>query len=330
VSRRRFLAALAALVVFAPAGAGAQAPGKTYRIAVLALPGTPLPQTVTGIESFRRELGTLGWVEGRNVVIDVRHADREQLDETAARIVRERFDLIVTMAIPSALAAKKATSTIPIVMATSADPVGSGLVASLARPGGNVTGTSFVAHELPGKRLELLKQMVPRLRRVGVVYPERSASLAFTTQWIAETERAAGTLGLSVQRLPITIPTEWDPTLAAAKRDGVGALTVVESPDVIAQADRLAAAALKHQLPAIFGSRSHVAAGGLMAYGAVSMRSWTRAAVYVDKILRGAKPADLPVEQATSFGLLINAKTAGALHLTIPAVLRLQAEEIIE
>ncbi len=323
------LLTVVALIVL-PSVAGAQAPGKTYRIAILALPSTPLPGTRSGIESFRRELATLGWVEGRNVAIEIRHADREQLDTAAARIVRERFDLIVTMAIPSALAAKKATSTIPIVMATSADPVGSGLVDSLARPGGNVTGTSFVGHELPGKRLDLLKQMVPRLRRVGAVYPERSAPLAFTAQWLAETERAAQALGLSVQRLPIAIPTDWDATFAGAKRDGVGALAVVESPDLLAQAERLAAAALRHQLPGVFGNRAQVAAGGLMAYSAVGMNSWARAAVYVDKILRGARPADLPIEQATTFGLLINAKTASALHLTIPAALRLQAEEIIE
>jgi putative ABC transport system substrate-binding protein len=329
--RCRAAAATLLLVAVGLAIVAAQAPVKAYRIAILAFPAQPVAQTVAGVASFRRRLAALGWIEGRNVVIEERHVEREQLDEAAARIVRERVDLIVAVTIPAGLAAKKATATIPIVMATSADPVGSGLVESLARPGGNVTGLSFAGHELPGKRLELLGQMVPRLAHVGAVYPQRSMQVPFVSQWIAETERAARALALTLQRVPAPHPADWDATFAAAKRDGVRGLTLVESPDFLAEASLIAAAALRHRLPTVFGGRAHVDAGGLMAYGdSASDQRWARAAAYVDKILRGTKPADLPVEQSTTFDLVINAKTAKVLALAIPSALRLQAAEILE
>jgi putative ABC transport system substrate-binding protein len=330
--RSRWLVpAVALLALVAPLAAGAQAPSsKVHRIAILAFPSVPNPPTVAGIEVFRRGLRELGWVEGRNIVIEVRRTERERLDEAAAQLVSERFDLIVTVAIPSGLAAKKATATIPIVMATSADPVGSGLVASLARPGGNVTGLSSVVHELPGKRLELLKELVPRLRRVAALYHEGAASLPFVVQWVRDNEKAARALGLTLKPIAVKEPFDWEATVAAAKRDGVRALTLVESPVFIARAPEIAAAALRHRLPTVFGVRAHVEAGGLMTYGASTDELWRRAPAYVDKILRGTKPADLPIEQPTKFELVINAKTAKALGLTIPAVLRLQATEVIE
>ena len=323
--------AVALLALVAPLAAGAQAPSaKVHRIAILAYPSVPNPQTAAGIEAFRRGLRELGWVEGRNIVIEVRQTERERLDEAAARIVSERFDLIVTVAIPSGLAAKKATATIPIVMATSADPVGSGLVDGLARPGGNVTGLSLVMQELPGKRLELLKKLVPRLGPVAALYPETTASLPFIVQWVTENERAAKVLGLTLRPVAWKEPVDWDATFEAVKRDGVRALTVVESPVASALAPEIAAAALRHRLPTVFGIRAHVEAGGLMAYGASIAELWRRAPTYVDKILRGTKPAELPVEQPTKFELMINAKTAKALGLTIPAVLRLQATEVLD
>jgi putative ABC transport system substrate-binding protein len=201
-------------------------------------------------------------------VIEARYTERERLDETAAQIVSERFDLIVTVADPAALAAKKATATIPIVMASSADPVGSGLVDGLARPGGNVTGFSIVAHELPGKRLELLREMVPRLGRVAALYPEVLASLPFIVQWVRDNERAAKVLGLTLRPVGWKEPVDWDATFAAVKRDGVRALIVVESPVATARAPEIAAAALRHRLPTMFGVRALVEAGGLIAYGA--------------------------------------------------------------
>jgi putative ABC transport system substrate-binding protein len=330
--RSRWLVpAVALLALVAPLAAGAQAPsGKVHRIAILAYPSVPAPQAVAGIEAFRRGLRELGWVEGRNIVIEVRPTERERLDEAAARIVSERFDLIVTVAVPSALAAKKATATIPIVMATSADPVGSGVVASLARPGGNVTGLTLVMQELTSKRLALLKELVPRLGRVAALYPEAAASLPFIVQWVTENERAAKVLGLTLRPVAWKEPVDWGATFAAVKRDGFRALTVVESPVASARAPEIAAAALRHRLPTVFGLRAHVEAGGLMAYGASIDELWRRAPAYVDRILRGAKPADLPIEQPTKFELVINAKTAKALGLTIPPVLRLQATEVIE
>ncbi len=328
---RRLMPAVALLALVAPLAAGAQAPsGKVHRIAILTYPSVSNPQTVAGIEVFRRGLRELGWVEGRNIVIEVRRTERERLDEAAARIVSERFDLIVTVAVPSGLAAKKATATIPIVMATSADPVGSGLVASLARPGGNVTGLTLVMQELTAKRLELFKELVPRLGLVAALYPEATASLPFIVQWVKENERAAKVLGLTLRPVGWKEPVDWDATFAAVKRDGVRALIVVESPVAIARAPEIAAAALRQRLPTAFGIRAHVEAGGLMTYGASIDELWRRAPTYVDKILRGAKPADLPIEQPTKFELVINAKTAKALGLTIPPTLRLQATEVLE
>ena len=326
----RAVALLLAGVLFAAAApAGAQAQGKVYRVAILAFPSVPNPQTAAGLEVFRQGLRELGWVEGRNVVIEPRHTHRDQLDDAAARIVSERFDLIVTVAIPATLAAKKATATIPIVMATSADPVGSGLVDSLARPGGNVTGLSFAAHELWGKRLQLLREMVPRIGRVAALYPEAATS-SYVVQWVKENERAARALGLTLQPVAVKEPFDFDAVFVAAKRDGVRGLTFVEAPGFTAQAPAIAAAALRHRLPTMFGIRELVEAGGLMAYAAPLTDLWRRAPAYVDKILRGTKPADLPIEQPTKFELVINAKTAKALGLTIPPVLRLQAAEVIE
>jgi len=328
---RRLVPAVALLALVAPLAAGAQAPsGKVHRIAILAYPSVPNPQTAAGIEAFRRGLRELGWVEGRNIVIDVRQTERERLDEAAARIVSERFDLIVTVAVPSGLAAKKATATIPIVMATSADPVGSGLVDGLARPGGNVTGLSLAAQELPGKRLALLKELVPRLGPVAALYPEAVASSPFVVQWVRDNERAARALGLTLKPIAVKEPFDSEATMAAAKRDGVRALTLVESPVFVARAPEIAAAALRHRLPTLFAFRTYVEAGGLMAYGASLDELFRRAPAYVDKILRGTKPADLPIEQPTKFELVINAKTAKALGLTIPPVLRLQTTEVLD
>jgi putative ABC transport system substrate-binding protein len=330
--RSRWLVpAVALLALVAPLAAGAQAPsGKVHRIAILAFPSVPNPQTTAGIEAFRRGLRELGWVEGRNIVIELRATERERLDEAAARIVSERFDLIVTTAITPALAAKKATATIPIVVINAGDPVGIGLVASLARPGGNVTGLSSGAYELRGKRLALLKELVPRLGRVAALYPEAAASLPFIVQWVKDNESAARALGLTLKPIAVKEPFDWEATVAAAKRDGVRALALWESPRFTARAPEIAAAALRHRLPTVFGNRAYVEAGGLMAYGASIDELWRRAPAYVDKILRGTKPADLPIEQPTKFELVINAKTAKALGLTIPPVLRLQATEVID
>ena len=321
---------VAAWLVIAVVIVGAQPTGKTHRIAILGYPTAPTPTRVAGIAAFRQGLRELGWAEGRNVVIDVRAVEREQLDEAAAQIVRERFDLIVTQGLPTALAAKKATPTTPIVMGNNADALGSGAVASLAHPGGNITGLTYFTHELRGKRLQLLREMVPRLGRVAALYPEREASIPFVVQFVRDNESAARSLGLPLQPVGVKDTFDWDATFAAAKRDGVRAFTVIESPEFTARASGIAAAALRHGLPTAFAFREHVEGGGLMAYGANFSDLWRRAATYVDKILRGAKPADLPIEQPTKFDLVINAKTAKALGLTVPPVLRLQATEVIE
>lgn len=329
--RARWLVpAVALLALVAPATIGAPAPtGKVVRIAIMRYPTGTTPQLLGLIDVFWQALRGLGWVEGQNVAIDLRSTEYEQLPELAAQIVREKYDLIVTTATPAALAAKDATGTVPIVMAVSADPVGGGVTGSIAHPGGNITGLTLVTPEITGKRLELLKEMVPRLRRVTAVVPERR-DFPVVARWIKENEIAARTLGLGLQVADVAGPDKWDAAVAALKRDGVGAATLVEGPRYIVEAPEIAGAALKHRLPTIFPFREQVEAGGLMSYGANIADMWRRAATLVDKILRGAKPGDLPIEQPTKFELVINARTARALGLTIPSTLLLRATEGIQ
>jgi putative ABC transport system substrate-binding protein len=278
-------------------------------------------------EAFRQGLGELGWIEGRNISIEYRYAeDIADLNARAAELVRLKVDIIVTSA-TGTLPAKEATQTIPIVMASAADPVMLGMVGSLARPGGNVTGLSQISSELVGKRLELLKEIVPSLSRVAVMW--NPGFRGSTVNW-QEMKRPAKDLALELHSLETRSPSDFDRVFADARRAHVGALAIMPNPIFAGNLRRIADLAIKSRLPAIFNLREFVESGGLVAYGPNRTDEFRRAATYVDKILKGAKPADLPVEQPTKFELVINLKTAKALGLTIPQSLLLRADEVIQ
>jgi putative tryptophan/tyrosine transport system substrate-binding protein len=283
------------------------------------------------LDAFRQRLRELGWVEGQNIVIDYRYAeDRvDRLPDLAAELVRLKVDLIIASAgTQVATAAKNATETIPIVMIFVRDPVGTGLIASLARPGGNVTGVSGTAGlEMFAKQLDLLKETVPKLRRVAIL---SNPANAYHQLAIREVNVAARSLGVQLQLLEARGPNEFDGAFAAMAKERVGALLVLSDAIFGSHRTRLADLAARSRLPAAYGVRDSVEAGGLMSYGPSFLDSYRRAATYVDKILKGAKPADLPVEQPTKFELVINLKTAKALGLIIPQTLLLRADQVIE
>jgi putative ABC transport system substrate-binding protein len=329
ITRRGFIGTLTGGLLAAPLAAEAQQAGRVPRIGFLG-PASPSNRS-PGLDAFRQGLRELGWVEGQNIVIDYRLAEGryDRLPALAAELARLKADIIVAVGTPGVAAAKKATETIPIVMiAGSADPVGLGLIASLARPGGNVTGLSFSAGpEIFGKGLELLKEIVPKVRRVAILSNPASPVQPL---FIREVNVAARSLGVQLQLLEARGPDEFDGAFAAMAKERLGALLVVSDLMFILHRTRLADLVARSRLPAAYGDRDHVEAGGLMSYGASVRDLFRRAATYVDKILKGANPADLPVEQPTKFELVINLKTAKALGLTIPQSLLLRADEVIE
>jgi putative ABC transport system substrate-binding protein len=278
------------------------------------------------VETFRQELSKLGWIEGKNITIEYRFAEQKdgRLPELAADLVRLKVDLIVVSGTPSSLAAKSATTTIPIVMAQAGDPVGSGLVASLARPGGNVTGFASLSFELNTKRLETLKDAVPKLARVGLLRSAASLQLK-------ELRAAALALKLKLEE----IETQPDPkglesAFQTAKQKQVNAIMTTSTRPFFAERKRIVELASKYRLPAIYFQKEFVDEGGLMFYGADTADLYRRAAVYVDKILKGAKPADLPVQQATKFEFVINLKAAKQIDLTIPVRVLERANKVIK
>jgi len=332
MNRRDVVVAVVALlalgVAAAPLAAEAQQAGKVYRIGYLS---TPTRESVEhGLQAFLRKLRELGWVEGQNVIIEYRWAEGnvERLPDLAAELVRRNVDVIVAPAGSAALAAKNATSSIPIVMIFPSDPVEIGLVASLGRPGGNITGTTFTpGPEIFGKQLQILKETIPRASRVAIL--SNPADPSFATQ-VREVEATARSLRIRLQQVEARGPEEFDSAFAAMARERAEALLVTGTSTFLAHRSRLAELAVKGRLPTMYSFRENVEAGGLMAY-AVNMADFVgRAAVYVDKILKGAKPADLPVEQPTKFELVINLKTGKALGLTIPQSLLLRADEVIQ
>ena len=329
-----FILALALGVLPAPLAVEAQQAGKTYRIAFVTFPARPPAPFFLNQEAFRQVLRDRGWIEGKNLAIETRTTELDKdLPEVAVQVVREKFDLIVTVNDPSALAAKRATTSIPIVMAISGDPIRYGIVSSLARPGGNVTGLSLMTVEVTGKRIEFLKEIVPGLRRVAAVYNPIFRTLPQTVDFVTQSEATARALGMTLQVAeldPSMGADRWDAALAALKKGGVGALTVAEGPRFQLRASEIAAAALKHGLATVFPSRDQVEAGGLISYGTDFTAMWRRAAHFADRILRGANPGDLPIEQPIKFELLINGKTAKALGLTIPQSLLIRADQVIE
>jgi ABC-type uncharacterized transport system substrate-binding protein len=279
--------------------------------------------------AFSDGLREWGWVEGKNVVFENRNAeDRlERLPELAADLVRLKVDVIVAAGTLAPLAAKQATATIPIVMTTAGDPLGTGLVASLARPGGNVTGLSLMVPDLGAKRLELLKELLPRLSRVAVLW---NAANPYSALVYKETQAGGRTLGIDVQSLNVRGPDDFDGAFEAARRLRPDALITVEDPLTGSYRKHIADFAAGQQLPSLHGIREFVAAGGLISYGANLADLSRRAAYYVDKIFKGAKPADLPVQQPTKFEMVINAQTARMLGLTVPPTLLARADEVIE
>ena len=280
-------------------------------------------------EAFRLGLRELGYSEGRNVVVEYRWADgkAERLPALAAELVRLKVDVIVTSGTPGGLAAKNATSTIPIVLASGGDFVADGLVASFSRPGANITGLSVFARELSGKRLEILKEAIPGMTRVAAAFNTLNPG---TRSLFKETEAAATKLGLKVLPLDIHFPDGVERAFAEAVRLRASAVVIISDGATIVHRAQLGSAALQHHLPTIFANKTYLEGGGLMSYGPDIIEVWRHAATYVDRILKGAKPADMPIEQPTKFELVINLKTAKALSLTIPQSILVRADAIIE
>jgi putative ABC transport system substrate-binding protein len=322
--RRDFIKIVAGSASFWPLAARAQQGGKKYIIGRFSAgPATSESHALT--EALRE----LGWVEGENIVFERRYAENrlERLPELAADLVRLKVDVIVAGGTLAPIAAKRATSTIPIVMAAAGDPLGSGLVASLARPGGNVTGMSIMSPDLGGKRLELLKELLPALARVAVLW---NAANPYSANVFKETQGAGRTLGIEVQPLEVQGPDDLDGAFEAARKQRPDAMITVEDPLTITYQKRIADFATGQHLPSLHGQSEFVKAGGLMSYGANLADVHRRAAGYVDKILKGAKPSDLPVEQPTKFDIVINLTTAKVLGLTVPPSLLARAGEVIE
>ena len=326
MDRRAFVAGTLGLLA-TPLVAEAQAGGKVARIGFLETGS--LSANLHGRGSFRERLRELGYLEGRNVAFESRGADGkvEQLAGLATELIGLKVDVIVTAGSEAVLAAKQATSTIPIVMAIVSDPVGLGIIASLARPGGNVTGVTDLDIEQIGKRLELLKELVPGLSRVALVWKRGHPK---EQEALREAEVAARSVGIRLQRVGVREPDEFQGAFTAMTREHAGAFLVVADTMFSTHRVRLVDLAAKGRLPAIFWRREFVEAGGLMSYGSSYSEQYRHAATYVDKILKGAKPADLPVEQPTKFELVINLKTAKALGLTIPPSVLARADEVIE
>ena len=323
------IAVLAVSLLAAPLAAETQQAAKVARIGYLLLDRTAAPDLP---EAFRQGLRDLGYVEGRNVVIEYRHAEGkvERLPAVAAELVALKVDVIAAQGTPHALAAKQVTRTIPIVFATSADAVGSGLVTSLARPGGNVTGLSSVGPGLVGKCLELLKQAVPGISRVAVLWQPGYQNERTEKDLLKGAEVAARALEVRLQVVEARGPADFDRAFSDMTRARAGALTVLFSSTFFNERRRLVDLAAKNHLPAVYVSRDFVDAGGLMSYGPNLADMFRRAATYVDKILKGAKPADLPVEQPTKFKLVINLKTAKTLGLTVPQSILGRADHVIQ
>ena len=326
--RRREVVRFAGTALFAwPLIARAQQQAKIARLGYLGFGS--LSASASLVEALRAGLRDLGWVEGKNLIIEFRWPGTvEQMHEAAAELVRMKVDIIFAGSSTQSEPARRATSTIPIVFATHADPVGLGHVSSLARPGGNMTGLAVMVPEITTKQMEILKATVPRATRFGVLYSPTAPSYRPV---LDAAEAVRGKLGVQLRTVGVSTVAEYDGAFATMAQARVGAVLVHSSTLTVRHNPRLLAElALKHRLPTMFMSRGNVVAGGLMSYGPDFTDMTRRAAVYIDKILKGAKPADLPVEQASRHFLIINLKTARALGLTIPSSILTRADEVIE
>ena len=328
VQRRQFLIAAGALLV-TPLAAEAQQATKVARLGYLAADRTANPHLQ---EAFRQGLRELGYVEGRNLVIEYRDAEGklEQFPALAAELVALKVDVIVASGTLAALAAKHATRTLPIVFSPAADPVATGLVTSLARPGGNITGLSLLYSELVGKWLEQLKQAIPGVSRVAVLRQPGAFGERTEKDTLKRAEVAARELGVHLQFVEARSPENFDRAFSEMTKGRADALTVLSSNMFVSERRHLVDLAAKNRLPAMYNVREYVDAGGLMAYGPNLADLYRRAASYVDKILKGNNPADLPIEQPTKFELVINLKTAKDLGLTIPQSVLARADDLIQ
>jgi putative ABC transport system substrate-binding protein len=324
MNRRAFISGLSLIILATLLAAKAQAPEKLPKIGYLS-GSEPGPRE----DAFQQGLRELGYVKGRNIAIEWRFAEgrEDRLADLASDLVRLGVDVIVADGTRVIRAAKNATTTIPIIMLAAADPIRTGFVTSLGRPGGNITGLAQMMPELASKRLELLKEVIPRLSRVAVLWNPRDPAVTLVFH---ETQASARTLGVQLQSLQVRGPDDFDSAFGAAARKEVSALVVLSDALLFTHRLRIVELATRRRLPAIYAQRLWVEAGGLMSYGTNFIDLWRRAATYIDRILKGAKPADLPVEQPTKFELVINMKTARALGLTIPLSLLLRADRVIE
>ena len=327
LDRRRFLLISVESLLALPLVAHAQQAGKLWRIGYLGEGSAA--RAGPYLEAFRHGLHDLGWVEGQNIAIEYRWAESRlaKLIDLAAELVRLDVDVIVSAGKPGPMAARYVTRTTPIVMVATDDPVASGLAASLTRPGGNVTGLSLMVPELIGTQLQLLEQMVPGLVRVGVLWNSHSL---YPRLVMREAQRAALRLGVQLESLEVRGPEDFERAFEAAMLKQVGALVTVEDPLIVRHRARIIDFAAQSRLPAIYGVREFVDAGGLMMYGAGHRDLFRRAASYVDRILKGVRPADLPIEQPAKFELVVNLRTARALRLTIPPSILARADQVID
>jgi putative tryptophan/tyrosine transport system substrate-binding protein len=326
IKRRDFITLLGGAAALWPLPLSAQQPVKVPQIGYLGFGSASA--WANRVEAMRVGLRELGYVEGKNIVIEFRWAERaDQLRELAAELVRMNVDVIFATSSTEVEAARQATKTIPIVFATHADPVGVGHVASLRRPGGNITGLSMVLTELATKELAMLKEAVPHATRIGVLLTSTLPTYAVLKQAVVG---AGEKLGVQLQIVPVRTAEDYDGAFEIMARERVGSLLAVASPLITSQRKLLAELALRYRLPAMFGTKDNVVAGGLMSYAPDLADLTRRAATYIDKILKGAKPADMPVDQASKYQLVINLKTAKALGLELPAQLLALADEVIE
>jgi ABC-type uncharacterized transport system substrate-binding protein len=326
MKRREFITLLGGAAAL-PVTALAQQASKVWRIGMLDTSSAVLNSA--NIDAFRQSLRQLGYVEGQNVLIEYRSGEGhiERFPELAAEMVRLNVDVIVTRGTPAAVAAKNATANIPIVMASIGEPVETGMVVSLAHPGGNVTGLSAFVTELTAKRVEILREVIPQISRIAML--DNMENRSVPAQW-EQLKKAALALGLEPQLHDVRKPNDIGPAFDAAMARRADAISVGNDGVLIANRSQVAALAARHRLPAIYATREFVDAGGLLSYAASYPDLYRRAAIYVDKIFKGAKPAELPIEQPTKFEMVINLRTAKALGLEIPPTLLARADEVIE
>jgi putative tryptophan/tyrosine transport system substrate-binding protein len=325
LKRRSFIILLGGAVAAWPLAARAQQPERQRRVGFLRTEKPPAPW----MDAFQKALRELGYEEGKNLLFEYRWAggDDERLPELANDLVRLNVEVIVVSGTPAILALKKATTTIPIVMAAAGDPVGTGIVKSLAYPGGNITGMSNMIPDVGGKRLQLLKQFAPTAVHFGIIW---NANNPFTQLVIHESENAARILNVRLQLLQVQAAADFDSAFEAGSREHIDSLIVVEDPLTISRRRQIVDFAARRRIPAVYGAKAFVDAGGFVSFGASFPDLYRRTAFYVDKILKGANPGELPIEQATKFELVINRKTAKALDLNVPDQLLAVADEVIE